>query len=80
MSVVYPLFAFEKDDQSMFLITGQEGIAYHCEAILKMLSMFSGILWERGYASKSPRTECLELLAASLRFRSWMPLHYMRKP
>jgi hypothetical protein len=33
MSVVYPLFAFEKDDQSMFLITGQEGIAYHCEAI-----------------------------------------------
>jgi hypothetical protein len=33
MSVVYPLFAFERDDQSMFLITGQERIAYHCEAI-----------------------------------------------
>jgi hypothetical protein len=33
MNVVYPLFAFEKDDCSMFLIADQERIAYHCEAI-----------------------------------------------
>lgn len=33
MSVTYPLFVFEKDDQSIRLIKGQSQILYHLEAI-----------------------------------------------
>jgi hypothetical protein len=33
VSIKYPLFAFEKDDQSMRLIEDSSRILYHCEAI-----------------------------------------------